>query len=390
MTELAFDSRADRAYCPGCGASLELEAESAVMTCQFCGTDSKVVRRLRRLEPELPDGPPPRPPVDPTKDYANWSCEALVWGILNGTDLAEQIKMAVALDSWPHSYCKELPALLPRYVAYMLTAPAELDKAMCGILGKLICGKDLKIRNLVIRVGQKYGFAHPGSKGLLFSLSLGDAGTVKLLLEIAEWANEHGYEDYCHAALMGVQTAIGREKNYRHMCNEILLHRLPYVTGQVRDWILKHTRLEFDVGYRQHRPWVLELIDDMATEQPELIDPLKHCLQKCGSAQTTDDYRARIYGAARMRTRAGKLAALQSMGRPPSDLKPEGVQELVEQLKPMLDDEEFAPPVASTLKNLLWVGEGVPSPLQALWDERGDGLPREFVQGYKLRAGIRD
>jgi hypothetical protein len=389
MSELEFQSKADRAYCPGCGASLELASESAIMTCRFCGTDSKVVRRLRRLEPELPDGPPPKPPVDPAKDYGNWGCEALVWGILNGNELAEQIKMAAALNCWPCAHNKVMPALLPRYVAYMLTAPRELDKAMSEIVHKLICSDDLKVRNTVIRVGQKFGFAQPGSFGLLNALSGGDAGTVKLLLEIAEWANEHGYEDYCHQSLMAVQTAIGRERNYRHVCNEILLHRLPYTTGQVREWILKHTRLEFDVGYRQHRPWVLELIDDMATEQPELIEPLRHCLAKCGGAKTPDDFRGRVYAVGRMRSRAAKLAALDSMGRPPHELQPEGVAELVEQLKPLLDDAEFAPPVASTLKNLLWVGEGVPSPLQALWDERGEALPREFVQGYKLRAGIR-
>ena len=360
------------------------------MTCRFCGSESMVVRRLRRMEPPLPDGPPPKPPIDPSKDYGSWGCEALVWGILNGTDVAEQIKMAKELDAWPHTHCKAMPGLLTQYVAYMLTAPAELDKAMCGILGKLICGDDLKLRNLTIRVGQKYGFTKPGSKGLLFALSLGDAGTVKLLLEIAEWANEHGDPDCCKEALIGVRTAIGRERDYRHVCNEILLHRLPYTTGQVRDWLLQHIRLEFDVGYRQHRHWVLQLIDDMVSEQPELIEPLNHCLAKCGSAQTPDDFRARVYAVASLRTKEARLSALISIGRPHHETPPEATQELLDQLKPLLDQPEFSEPVARILKELLWLGEGVPDPLQALWDERGDALPRVFIQGYKSRAGIRD
>ncbi|MCA8947777.1 MAG: hypothetical protein KDB29_16195, partial [Planctomycetes bacterium] len=62
----------------------------------------------------------------------------------------------------------------------------------------------------------------------------------------------------------------------------------------------------------------------------------------------------------------------------------------VEELRPWLDDDdEFAQPAAKILKDALWLGDGVPPALQALWDERGENLPSVFVQGYKLRAGIR-
>jgi hypothetical protein len=389
MAEMDFRSEADRAYCPGCGASLELKAEQAIMTCRYCGSECKVVRRLRRLEPELADGPPPRPPIDPGKDYAKWGCEALVWGILNGTDMAEQIKMASELDAWPHTSCMGRPGLLPRYVQYMLTAEPELDKAMRGVIGKMICCDDLTLRNLAIRVGQKYGFSNPGSKGLLFSLSLGDAGTVKLLLEIAEWAQERGAAEYCHEALMAVQTAVGREANYRHLCNQILLHRLPYVHGQVRDWILNHTRLEFDVGYRQHWSLVLELIDDMATEQPDLIEPLKKALRYCGSAEDEAQYKMRVRTPRRLRSRAAKLAALEAIKGPPHTMAPARSRMVLDELKPNLDDPEFAPSTAEVLKNLLWLGDGVPASLNELWNERGESLPRVFVDGYKLRAKIR-
>lgn len=389
MDELVHDASAERAYCPGCGASLELKAEQAVMTCQYCGSECKVVRRLRRLEPELPDGPPPRPPVDPEKDYDSWGTEALVWGILNGKDVSEQIAMAKALDSWPHANGSIMPDLVARYVAYMLAAPPELDKAMRGILGKLICQGDLKKRNTVIRAGQRYGFAHPGSHGLLFALSLGDAGTVKLLLEIAEWAQEKRLEEYCGQALIGVRTAIGRERNYRHVCNQILLHRLPYVSGQVREWILKHTLLEFDVGYTQHRPWVLELIDDMALEKPDLIEPIEATLRKCGGARDVEEWRARVRDVNNLKTRPGKQAALKSLGKAPHDMDPDETALAVEQLEHFLDDEELAQPATMVFKDLLWLGDGVPPPVQSLWERRGPGLHRHFVDAYKLRTGQR-
>lgn len=389
MPDLIHDSTADRAYCPGCGASLKLEAEQALMTCQFCGSECKVVRRLRRLEPSLPDGPPPKPPVDPDRDYKRWGAEALVWGILNGSDLTGQIAMANALDSWPHAHSKAMPDQVARYVAYMLTAPAELDKAMRGILGKLICEGDPRRRNIVIRAGQRYGFTQPGSHGLLFALSLGDAGTVKLLLEIAEWAQEKGHAEYCNAALMGVQTAIGRERNYRHVCNQILLHRLPYVSGQVREWILKHTLLEFDVGYIQHRPWVLELIDDMSTEQPDLIEPVQATLQKCGGAKDEDEWQARIYGANQLRSKPAKLAALKSMGEAPYKMDPDKSQLAVDQLEHFLDDNETREPAAVIFKGLLWLGDGVPDPLAALHDRRGDAMPKVFTDSFKSRSGQR-
>jgi len=388
VADLAHDALADRAHCPGCGASLDLKDMQAVMTCRFCGTDSMVVRRLRRVDPDLPDGPPPKPPVDPTKDYAHWGTEALVWGILNGTVLEEQIAMAAALDHWPHSNAT-MARLLPHYVHYMLTAPETLDHAMRGVIGKLICSKDLKLRNAAIVAGQRFGFANPGSKGLLFSLGLGDAGTVKLLLEIAEWAGERGLGDYCKHALFGVQTAIGREADYRHVCNEIVLNRLPYVTGQVADWIIRHIRTEFDVGYRQPRPFVLGMIDDMVTEKPELLPRLEDAMRPQRAAESWQMWQQWLYAIPRFRHEATRKIALKTLGQPPHDTDPGAIAQAVQQLEPWLDIPALAEPAASVLAGMLWLGTGVPPALEALKQRRGENFPREFIQKYNLRTGKR-
>lgn len=388
VADLAHDARADRAHCPGCGAALELAAAQAVMTCRYCGTDSMVVRRLRRIDPDLPDGPPPKPPLDPSKDYAKWGTEALVWGILNGMVLEEQIAMAKALDAWPHANAT-MAGLLAHYVHYMLTAPETLDTAMRGVVGKLICSKDLKLRNAAIRAGQRFGFAQPGSKGLLFSLGLGDAGTVKLLLEIAEWAAEQGLVDYCKHALFAVQTAIGREANYRHVCNEIVLNRLPYVTGQVAEWILRHIRNEFDVGYRQPRPFVLGMVDDLVTEKPDLVPKLEQAMRPQRAAESWDMWQQWLAEIPRLRHEVTRRIALATLGQPPHDTDPGAIGHAVATLESFLDRPELAEPAASVLAGMLWLGKGVPPPLETLKQRRGENFPREFLQKYNLRAGKR-
>lgn len=385
MPELQHKEVAERAHCPGCGAALALAELERIVLCQYCGTESRIVRRLRVLEPDLPDGPPPKPPIDPAKDYAKWGTEALVWGILNGSDLPEQIAMATALDNWPHAN-ETMGRLLPHYVAFMLTAHPDLDKAMRGVIGKLICSDKLKLRNLAIRAGQRYGFSHPGSMGLLFALSLGDAGTVKLLLEIAEWASEHGYADYAKEALIGVRTAIGREAHYRHLCNQILIDRIPQVHGQVADWLINHVRLEFDVGYRQHREHVLELLDDMVAERPDLAEPLAKALRPCRNAEDLEQWRTRIRQVPRLRTTPARHAALETMGQPPNDMTPEATQLAVTELAPLLADETLAGAAADVMAKLLWVGQGVPPPMQAFVDAAGDGLHKRIRDAYNLRT----
>lgn len=50
---------ARRALCPGCGAPLTLEAEAVAVTCDYCGCDSGIERRLRTVETELVEGTNP-------------------------------------------------------------------------------------------------------------------------------------------------------------------------------------------------------------------------------------------------------------------------------------------------------------------------------------------
>ncbi|HEV8268530.1 MAG TPA: hypothetical protein VGR00_09865 [Thermoanaerobaculia bacterium] len=48
-----------RGLCPGCGAPLPIDAETASTTCRFCGMRAVLERRLRKVEPEVEGAPLP-------------------------------------------------------------------------------------------------------------------------------------------------------------------------------------------------------------------------------------------------------------------------------------------------------------------------------------------
>lgn len=48
-----------RGLCPGCGAPLPIDSDTASTVCRHCGTQAVLERRLRRREPEVPGAPLP-------------------------------------------------------------------------------------------------------------------------------------------------------------------------------------------------------------------------------------------------------------------------------------------------------------------------------------------
>lgn len=381
------DAKAELVYCPGCGAPLELQAAQAIVQCTFCGTQSKVERRLRRVEPDLERVAPPWKPHDLKEDYEDWGCERLVAGILNETDLAKRVAMARALDNWPHAHNGCVCKYMAVYVECMLAAPPELDTAMCGILGKMICGDKLEFKHCVIKAGEQFGFRLNGSRGLLFALSLGDAATVKLLLDIAEWASRNGDKDYAQQALYGVQTAIGREREYHNVCTQILCHRLTYVSGQVAEWVMNFLKNEFDVGYRYHRDMVLEVMDACAHERRELLPGLERAMSYCKGGEGS--YLSRIAMLTYLRSKEARLAALKSIGGPPEDISDEDAQTAFGVLGPLLEQPEFEEAAVNAIKPFIWLGpdKTVIPVVEQFLQARGDKLHRWLRDSWNLRVG---
>lgn len=376
-----------RAMCPGCGAPLGLASNQAIVTCNYCGCDSKVIRHLRKIEPDFLPPVKPEKKGNPEKDYDYWNAEQLVNGILNESDLKKRILMAKALDEWPHADY-ETAALVPVIVEIMLKAEPELDNALSGILGKLICHDDVKLKRQVIMAGEKYGFNVKGSKGLLFALSLGDEGTVKLLLDIAEYASVQEGAEYAEAALIGVQTATGRisAREELKIAMEILLYRLPYVTGIVQEWAMRFLRNHFDVGYTFLYSSVLEIMEDCVYEAPHLTEGFKEALLKCRRADNREEFLERLETIRKLRTDEALAIACETLGSGPGDLAMEDVTLAVQVLSPLFRNPQVRESAGKALKDFLWYGNNIPEPLRFLCEEQRD-LPESLKYYYELRKG---
>lgn len=356
---------AERAICPGCGAALELENAEAVVRCDYCGTSSRILLRLRRLEPELAfeiRRPQARP--DPKDDFERWGFEQLLTALFEETDPERLLRQARALDCWAHARLENvawLPALLER----MRGAEPTLDRALAGVVGKMICSDSLELRRATVDFGKANAFYPHGTPGLLFALSLGDAATVKLLLEVADLAARQGVHEYSQEALIGVQTAIGREAKRRLLCTQVLLYRLLELSRPVARFLANLIKNQFDVGYTDLLPETLELLEDcLARKEMELYDLLEAAVSKCRRPEGPEDLRRRLEAPGWLKTpKVRDLALSQVEPLYPCSENPVG--EVLEALRPWLDLEA----AQSALKKFVWIGDKVPP---ALLDE---GLP---------------
>ena len=169
------------------------------------------------------------------------STEELLRGIVQEKDPERRMSMALALNSWRHANPGDeqtalgIASRVPAVVETMLEADPELDAALGEVLGKFMCSKSLELRESVIQAGREHGFTIDGSRGLLLAISLGDADTVELLLDIAEWAAMRGADDYAKEALLAAQTAIGRDSYRLQDSMQILLDRLPSASAIARN-----------------------------------------------------------------------------------------------------------------------------------------------------------
>lgn len=371
-----YTPRALRAICPGCGAALELGGPEVEVTCEFCGTQSRIVRQLRKVDPEWLDELKPEPPAEPAEDFVGWGVGQLLHQLAGEKNVERALAMARELDCWPRAQLKNV-GWLPALCRTLKKVPEQVDRPLAGLIGKMLCSDDLELRRRVVEVGQRFAFYPHGTPGLLFALSLGDAATVRLLLEVAEDAEKAGALDYRDQALIGVQTAIGRERERRLVCVQILIYRLLELSSGVQEWVVRFLRNQFDVGYTDLLADVLELLDDCLVEAPHLEEGLILALRKCGRPKDSQDLDLRLRAHQWLRHPRAREAAWATV-QPCYPEELQQVEAAVEHLLPFARQSQAA---LKALCRFVWCLNEVPEPFLKLSD-----IPDELRKEIERRG----
>ena len=338
-----------RAHCSGCGAALDLVENETLLTCPFCGTCNRIIRQLRRAQPLFSwEIEQPKKPSEPSPNVEQWGFEELL-ATLNSQErpeLNEQILSTI--DSWRQvreSNLRWIPALMTS----LKHLPQEIDRKAAGLIGKFLCSDDMKLRQKVLEMGHQFAFHETGTPGLLFSLSLADAASVRLLIDVAIKASAAGLEAYAQEALYGIQTAIGRERQDRTVAMQILLHQLFDFDEFITKWALKYIRNHFDIGYRDILGEVLEAVEESIPDRPDLTEGLLSALQRCGRPKNTECLQLRLSAYAWLEHPRAKKAALELIV-PTYPLEDVDIETVLEALRPEIHNTE----VARTISKFAW------------------------------------
>ena len=346
---MTYVPMAQRTLCPGCGAALNLRDDETLIDCQFCGTTSRIVRQLRRAEPRFSwELTQPQKEPDAKVPVKTWSFEELLYTLNTGNrpDLQEDILKS--MNSWQRVQEQNLK-WLPPLMNSLLHFPDDLSIKAAGIIGKFLCSKDLDLKNKVLDMIPPFLMPPKRSIGLVKATALANAAAVRMLLDTAKEASRLGDEEYALAALRGVQTAIGRERDEHTVAIGILLHQLFDFDEFLSTWVIKFIRLHFDVGSTDILGEALELLDEAVSERPDLVDGLLGALAKCRKPTDTDDLKIRLSAHRQLKTEIARNEALKLIV-PTYPLLDQDVDMVLESLVLLCSD----PLVANSVAKFVW------------------------------------
>lgn len=419
-----------RALCPGCGAPAPLEGEGAQVTCAYCGTVSRVERRLRTQEPD--PGTHEGVPVDWTpshllrgdetesarcgacgadltiaRDMAIVSCgrcgasskverrlrsEApralsgedaktvrLIERLATSTDLAERVALAkTSFDSWG-SANDTMAGRASELFAILEDADPRLAHAAGEVIGKLLCNKNALQIAAVLAAAERHLFHPKASRVLMWELGLGPGLCLKRLLDAADVHGRHGDLDRAGTALWAANTLIGRNFPDHPTIAAIVLYRLLYLRGPVLGWALRFIRGEGGSSFRHPAPVLLQFLDDCALERPELVPEIRRSFYG-NQIENPGDYAARLELFSRLGTSAARATLLRLLPPPPKGTALKTVKAAHELLVGALDDPNLS--AAATVALVEQMQGGVPAAIHALVKARKDALPEDLRRAY--------
>ena len=346
---MTYVPMAQRTTCPGCGAALKLQDNETLVECQFCGTMSRIVRQLRKTEPRFSwELIQPKKEPDSKVPVDTWGFEELLYALNTGSHPELSKNILGSMNRWNHvseDNLKWLPPLMNSLPHF----PEDVSIKAAGIIGKFLCSKDLKLKNKVLEMIPPFLISPKGSVALIKATALANAAAVRLLLGTAIEASKSGDEGYALAALHGVRTAIGRERDEPTTAVEILLHQMFSFDEFIANWTLKYIRTHFDVGYTDVLGEILEILDDAVRERPDLVDGLLRALEKCRKPENTEDLQLRLNAYRHLKTEMAREEALKLIV-PTYPLLDVDLNIVLQSLTPHCKE----PLVANSLSKFIW------------------------------------
>ncbi len=365
----------ERVSCGGCGGPLSVVGLAAVVHCDRCDTDNRVERRTRLLA-EIP--------LDAAADEDDRSAAAqLVRGLATLPSLADRVTLAKeAFAAW-HHIGPPLAARADTLMRIIVEADPRLGQAIAGGVGKLLCADDVAIHLAVIDAAPRYLQDPAGSHALIWHVGLGPPACLKPLLDAADVLWQRGALALACQALLAANTLIGRHLSEKERLGEIILYRLPYLSGPVLAWSLACLGGAHPLYHRFPAETLIRFVDDIAAEKPDLVPEVARHLRPDPIEHETD-YRARLDLWPTLQTALARQAFLLSLPEPPPGASLRIRNEATDLVAANLD--AFGAPACDALIRLMETA--VPAKVHALVRARGDALPLPLRRAY-LKAAPR-
>ncbi|HEY1923432.1 MAG TPA: hypothetical protein VGG44_11835 [Tepidisphaeraceae bacterium] len=372
----------DESHCPTCGVELNADQEiQAICKCLYCGTESKIERRLLR-SPNADEALAAMERAALASEGRQFAAtEALFEKVEKGTDFAERVRAARELgEYWCHVNARAA-RLLPRVLEVLRTSDPRLEMPLAELIGKLLCNDNIVLANAVLRAAEKFTFDVNGSHALLRQLSLGSGVGLKLLLDTADYAGTRGAQEYACCALWAVNTMIERNYAGRMRLAEIVLYRLLYLRGPVQAWAIQLAQGQMGLGCRFPTLTLLHFIDDCAAERPELVPFIMKCFYH-GDAATEAEYVHRLELLNELLTPPAKAAAIEHIYSPPPEASDATVAKVLNKILSLTADPNLSSAAIKSITNLI-DEDPIPRPcIEAIIREHGDHLPEDIRRAY--------
>jgi len=384
---LSKQAKYEDCTCPGCGATFAVDAAQSIQTCKYCGAQSKLESRLVPITTDDVPEPAERTELDfenqrrDRLDYP-WDVgtEQLIWRVLNEPESLPRLSLAMKFQRWAyinHTAAHFLPWLLQQI---QRDEPA-VAFAAADAVGKLLCEGDPTLWPGVIQACRGSVFDVNAKACVLHELGLGKGVCVKTLIDTAEYAASRGANEYACNALWAVNTLIGRNFDEHATIAQVVLYRMFYVTGPVLGWAL-YTMRESYLRGRYPVALLVQAIDEIGTERPELVQHLLDCVY-AAPPENTDEFKQRLDLIRNAQTWGGRAAGFELIRGAVDDNA--AMKDLVELIDADLDHPDAGEASESALYRLVTDGKQTHPALDTLVKKRGEGLSYRVKREYIRR-----